>query len=81
LNERDALELITEDMMTVGNVSSIDTWESLFASLMAGDTIVLIGGIGKALSACTKGGETRSISESTTQVVVRGPKGGFIESI
>jgi spore germination protein KA len=81
LNENDALELITEDMMTVGNVSSIDTWESLFSSLMAGDTIVLVGGIGKALSACTKGGETRSISESTTQVVVRGPKGGFIESI
>ncbi|MCR8849260.1 spore germination protein [Rossellomorea sp. SC111] len=81
LNEQDALDLISDDMMTVGNVSSFDTWDDLFSSLMAGDTLVLVDGIGKALSACTKGGEQRSISESTTQMVVRGPKGAFTESI
>ena len=81
LNQNDALELISEDMMTVGNVSSITTWDELFSSLMSGDTIVMVDGIAKALSACTKGGETRSISESTTQMVVRGPKGAFTESI
>ena len=81
LNEHDALSLISDDMMTVGNVSSMDRWEELFLSLMAGDTLVLVDGIAKALSACTKGGETRSISESNTQMVVRGPKGAFTESI
>ncbi|KPL58444.1 spore germination protein [Rossellomorea vietnamensis] len=81
LNQNDALELISEDMMTVGNVSSITTWDKLFSSLMSGDTLVMVDGIAKALSACTKGGETRSISESTTQMVVRGPKGAFTESI
>lgn len=81
LNQNDALELISEDMMTVGNVSSITTWDELFSSLMSGDTLVMVDGIAKALSACTKGGETRSISESTTQMVVRGPKGAFTESI
>jgi spore germination protein KA len=81
LNEHDALERISEDMMTVGNVLSLNTWEDLFSSLMAGDTLILIDGISKALSACTRGGEKRSISESTTQMVVRGPKGAFTESI
>lgn len=81
LNEHDALELISEDMMTVGNVLSLNTWEDLFSSLMAGDTLVLVDGISKALSASTKGGEKRSISESNTQMVVRGPKGAFTESI
>lgn len=81
LNEDDAISLISEDMMTVGNMSSTDQWVELFGSLMAGDTIVLVDGTAKALSACTKGGETRSISESTTQMVVRGPKGAFTESI
>ncbi|MGD6846206.1 spore germination protein [Rossellomorea aquimaris] len=81
LNEHDALERISEDMMTVGNVLSFNTWEDLFSSLMAGDTLILIDGISKALSACTRGGEKRSISESTTQMVVRGPKGAFTESI
>jgi spore germination protein KA len=81
LNEHDALNLISEDMMTVGNVSSIKNWDDLFLSLMAGDTLILVDGIGKALSASTKGGEKRSISESNTQMVVRGPKGAFTESL
>jgi spore germination protein KA len=77
----DALDLISEDMMSVGNVSSFNTWDDLFSSLMAGDTLVLVDGIAKALSASTKGGEKRPISESTTQMVVRGPRGAFTESI
>lgn len=81
LIQQDALDLISEDMMTFGNVSSFSTWDDLFSSLMAGDTLVLVDGIAKALSANTKGGEKRPISESTTQMVVRGPKGAFTESI
>ncbi|MFS0907556.1 spore germination protein [Priestia aryabhattai] len=81
LNEHDALDLISEDMMTVGNVSSINNWDDLFLALMAGDTLVLVDGVDQALSASTKGGEKRSISESSTQMVVRGPKGAFTESI
>jgi spore germination protein KA len=79
--QHDAIDLISEDMMTVGNVSFLNTWDDLFSSLMAGDTLVLVDGKTKALSACTKGGEKRPISESTTQMVVRGPKGAFTESI
>ncbi|GMG76823.1 spore germination protein GerKA [Priestia megaterium] len=81
LNEHNALDLISEDMMTIGNVSSIHNWDDLFSTLMAGDTLVLVDGINQALSASTKGGETRTISESNTQMVVRGPKGAFTESI
>ncbi|MCU7712911.1 spore germination protein [Priestia sp. JV24] len=81
VNQHNVIDLLSEDMMTVGNVSSINNWDDLFLALMAGDTLVLVDGIGKALSASTKGGEKRSISESGTQMVVRGPKGAFIESI
>ncbi len=81
LIQEDALDRISEDMMTVGNVSASNTWDDLFLSLMAGDTLILVDGIAKALSASTQGGEKRSISESTTQMVVRGPKGAFTESI
>ncbi|KNH19664.1 spore gernimation protein KB [Priestia megaterium] len=81
VNKQNALDLISEDMMTVGNVSPIHNWDDLFSTLMAGDTLVLVDGINQALSASTKGGETRSIAESNTQMVVRGPKGAFTESI
>lgn len=81
VNKQNALDLLSEDMMTVGNVSSIHNWDDLFSTLMAGDTLVLVDGINQALSASTKGGETRSIAESNTQMVVRGPKAAFTESI
>ncbi|MED4074505.1 spore germination protein [Priestia endophytica] len=81
LNQHNALDLISEDMITIGNVSSIDTWNDLFLSLLAGDTLVLVDGTDQALSVDTKGGERRTITESSTQMVVRGPKEAFTESI
>ncbi|MCT9852731.1 spore germination protein [Priestia megaterium] len=81
VNEHNALELISEDMMAVGNVTFIHNWDDLFSALMVGDTLFLVDGIDQALGAGTQGGEKRSIAESTTQMVVRGPKGAFTESI
>ncbi|MFE7084038.1 spore germination protein [Priestia megaterium] len=81
MNEQNALNLLSEDMMTVGNVSIIYKWEDLFSTLMSGNTLLLVDGVNQALDASTRGGETRSISESSTEMVVRGPKQAFTESI
>ncbi|MFE7083977.1 spore germination protein [Priestia megaterium] len=81
MNEQNALNLLSEDMMTVGNVSIIYKWDDLFSTLMSGNTLVLVDGVNQALDASTRGGETRSISESSTEMVVRGPKQAFTESI
>ncbi|MEH7471306.1 spore germination protein, partial [Priestia megaterium] len=69
INQHNAIDLLSEDMMTIGNISSVTNLDDLFASLMAGDTLILVDGVDQALSASTKGGETRSIAESTTQMV------------
>ncbi|WP_259345852.1 spore germination protein, partial [Priestia aryabhattai] len=74
IHQHNALDLLSEDMMTIGNISSVTNFDDLFTSLMAGDTLILVDGVNRALSASTKGGEKRSIVESTTQMVVRGPK-------
>jgi len=81
LNDQNALELISEDIVTIGNVSFADNWNDLLSSLMSGDSLLIVDGISRVLSVSTQGGEKRSISESTTQMVVRGPKGAFTESI
>ncbi|WP_139032041.1 spore germination protein, partial [Priestia megaterium] len=81
LNQYNAIDLLSKDIMTIGNISSVTNLDDLFASLMAGDTLILVEGVDQALSASTKGGEKRSIAESTTQMVVRGPKGAFTESL
>ncbi len=81
INQHNAIDLLSKDIMTIGNISSVTNLEDLFASLMAGDTLILVDGVNQVLSASTKGGEKRSISESTTQMVVRGPKAAFTESL
>jgi spore germination protein KA len=80
VNKQNAFDLISEDMITIGNVSSINTWNDLFLSLLAGDTLILVDETDQALSVGTKGGERRAITESSTQMVVRGPKEAFTES-
>ncbi|OES46609.1 spore germination protein [Domibacillus iocasae] len=77
----EALDIITEEAVALGGVKSVQDWEELFTVLMAGNTILLIDGINKALSASTQGGARRSVQESTTNVSVRGSKEAFTESI
>ncbi|MBX9998231.1 MULTISPECIES: spore germination protein [Priestia] len=81
ISQYNAMNLLSQDIMTVGNITSITNSNDLFASLMAGDTLILVDGVNQALSASTAGGEKRSLAESTTEMVVRGPKVAFTESL
>ncbi|MCU9612307.1 spore germination protein [Caldibacillus lycopersici] len=72
---------IEKKFLTIANVSSIYAWDELFPSLLAGEAIILIDGLAKALSTSTRGGEKRSITEPTTELSIRGPKDSFTESI
>ncbi len=55
LNQYNAIDLLSKDIMTIGNISSVTNLDDLFASLMAGDTLILVEGVDQALSASTKG--------------------------
>lgn len=76
-----SLEFLANEVVSLGTVKQLEQWEEVFSSLMSGETIILIDGIDKALSADTKGGEKRSVEEPSSQVTVRGPRDGFTESI
>jgi spore germination protein KA len=76
-----SLEFLANEVVSLGTVKQLELWEEVFSSLMSGETIILIDGIDKALSADTKGGEKRSVEEPSSQVTVRGPRDGFTESI
>ncbi|MEC1520531.1 spore germination protein [Neobacillus niacini] len=80
-NSRPLFEILLEDVVALGDVKEITDWENLFLSLMSGESIILVDGSHKALSASTRGGEQRSIQEPSSQVTVRGPRDGFTESI
>nr|WP_263323251.1 spore germination protein [Neobacillus sp. Marseille-Q6967] len=78
---RPAIEILTEELVVLGDVKEIADWDMLFLSLMSGETIILVDGANRALIASTRGGEHRSIEEPGSQVTVRGPRDGFTESI
>ncbi len=67
--------------LAVGDVKEIKDYTALFQALLTGDTVFLIDGEEHALSLGTKGWESRSVEEPTTQTVVRGPKESFTENI
>lgn len=77
----DTITLFSEALLPVASIKKFRTHEELLQSLMSGETIILIEGIGEALSADTRGGEQRSIQQPESQVTLRGPRDGFTESI
>lgn len=82
--EGDDTHLITflsDALLPVASIKKYRTYEELLQSLMSGETLIFIEGIGEALSADTKGGERRSIQQPESQVTIRGPRDGFTESL
>lgn len=81
VSEENIFDFIKDNALTVGEVKVIKDWNGLILSVLSGDTVILMNGWSKAISCGTRGGEKRSVSEPTSQVVIRGPKDGFSESI
>lgn len=72
---------IEQQILNIAKVNILDNWNNLIYSLLSGNTILFIDGFDKAYSGGTTGGEWRSIEEPSSEIAIRGPKDGFIESI
>ncbi|MGO4546435.1 spore germination protein [Paenibacillus sp. 2TAB23] len=80
-HEQSELSFIHDHVLTVGEVCVLNDWDSIILSVLSGNTVIFVENSIEAVSGNTKGGEQRSITEPSTQVVIRGPKEGFTESI
>lgn len=56
-------------------------YETLYADLLAGNTVFLINGWNKFYTVSANADEGRSVEEPTSQTVIRGPKEGFTEKM
>lgn len=72
---------IQNQILTVAKVNTLDNWNNIIFALLSGNTIVFIDGFNKAFSGGTSGGEWRSIEEPSSEIAIRGPKDGFVESL
>ncbi|MFD9628780.1 spore germination protein [Peribacillus muralis] len=68
-------------ILTVSQLTVNDSWQELISSVLTGDTVVLVNGSTKAITASTKSQPSRAITEPTSQTVIRGPKDSFTENL
>ncbi|GKU77553.1 spore germination protein [Paenibacillus sp. L3-i20] len=82
-------EIPTEDLFTILKKHALTTveileiadYKKLFHSLLSGETIILIDGCDKGISASTQGWKDRGVMEPSTESVIRGPREAFSETI
>ncbi|MNO87824.1 Spore germination protein A1 [compost metagenome] len=80
-DKRRLMESLLKHSLSFGEAIIENEWNDLILALLSGDTVVLIEGCDQVLIIGTQGGEWRSVTEPSSQLVVRGPKDSFVESI
>ncbi|MFB5194963.1 spore germination protein [Neobacillus sp. KR4-4] len=75
------LKVLKEQILTVGSIKDVTEYSSLFNSLLSGDLILLLDGHSQGFIISVRGWKERSVTEATSETVVRGPKEGFTECI
>lgn len=78
---RDLPDLILSRALEIGEADIKEEWNDIMLAVLSGDTAILLEGSTVAIICESRGGEWRSVSEPTSQLVVRGPKDGFVESV
>lgn len=74
-------QLIKDRALTFGDIHDLPDYNSLFHSLLSGDTILLVDGENTATAASVRGWRDRGVSETSSENVVRGSREGFSESL
>ncbi|CAM3784906.1 spore germination protein [Cohnella lubricantis] len=72
---------IVTGLLSNASAKSCSKAEEAITSVLTGDTLVMIEGVGEAIVVVSRGWEDRSIEEPVAENNVRGPRDGFTESI
>lgn len=75
------INTLIERVLTTANAKEIASLPDTIKDLLNGNTIILIEGEQPGISIETAGFENRSVTEPTTEIVIKGPKSAFIESV
>lgn len=74
-------QLLLEQVITAAQISEGQKIGDVIDHILSGDTIVLIDGVQQALFISLQQWDKRSVEESSTEPVVRGPREGFTENL
>jgi len=80
-NQTNALNIINQRLLTLSEVEETNYFEDAVEHIVAGSTALFLEGSTTALIASMHGWEARNVSQPDTEVVVRGPREGFTETL
>ncbi|MCZ8517714.1 spore germination protein [Paenibacillus filicis] len=75
------LAVIKENILSVASLTEVNTLMESTNAILSGNSVLFIDGSDAALAVALQGAETRGVSEPETEVTVRGPREGFVESL
>lgn len=75
------MDLLESRVITLGEVKREQLIGVVVDAVLSGETALLVDGFGQSLILGTRGWEQRSVEEPQTDVVVRGPREGFVEGL
>ncbi|OPX83513.1 MAG: Spore germination protein B1 [Pelotomaculum sp. PtaB.Bin104] len=76
-----ALTLIKKKLLPIHQLSETNNLGQVIDAVLSGDSILLVDGHAYAIISTTRGWEARSVEESQTELVVRGPREAFVETL
>lgn len=68
-------------LITATQISHLTNWDELIDAVLSGDAVLLTDGSGTACKISAREGKRRGVEEPPTEVVIRGPREGFTESL
>ena len=77
----DVFKLVQDSILSMADVKAINTLQDLIHHVSSGDTVLLIDGYSTGLVAGTRSWQGRPVQTPENEVVVRGPKEGFTETL
>jgi spore germination protein KA len=81
ITNQNAFHYIKTQGLCINQVKEVTVFNDVVNAVLSGDTVLLVEGHDQALTCESKGWKSRSVEESTTEAVVRGPKESFVETL
>lgn len=77
----DVLAHVRDRVLTMADLKTVQDYNAVCHHISSGDTVLIIDGIHEALVAGTRSWQGRSVNTPENEVVVFGPKEGFVETL
>jgi spore germination protein KA len=81
IDDDELITYICQQVLSVGGLTTLRNRSQVYVALFSGHTVLFLDGGSDVITCSTEGWEARGVTESTSEVVVRGPKEAFTETL